>query len=57
MYLNLIYVIIFGVVIFMNINYDDRLNDIINEHMDKNEIPRILLHSCCGPCSSYVIEY
>ncbi len=22
-----------------------------------NNRPRILLHSCCGPCSSYVIEY
>ena len=19
--------------------------------------PRLLLHSCCGPCSSYVLEY
>ena len=57
MYLNLIYVIIFGVVIFMNINYDDRLNDIIKEHTSKGEDPRVLLHSCCGPCSSYVIEY
>ena len=21
------------------------------------ERPRLLLHSCCGPCSSYVLEY
>ena len=20
-------------------------------------VPRLLLHSCCGPCSSYVLEY
>ena len=23
----------------------------------KNKKPRILVHSCCGPCSSYVISY
>lgn len=22
-----------------------------------NRVPRLLLHSCCGPCSSYVLEY
>ena len=23
----------------------------------KNEVPDLFLHSCCGPCSSYVFEY
>lgn len=25
--------------------------------LDAAEKPRLLLHSCCGPCSSYVLEY
>ncbi len=28
------------------------------ENMTKNgKIPKLLLHSCCGPCSTYVLEY
>lgn len=28
------------------------------EELTKNgNIPKLLLHSCCGPCSSYVLEY
>lgn len=37
------------------INYQVRL-DKITESLNGNR-PRLLLHSCCGPCSSYVIEY
>ena len=36
------------------INYDKKLEEILNSLDNK---PRILLHSCCGPCSSYVISY
>ncbi len=36
-------------------NYDKELEGIINS-LD-NKVPRLLLHSCCAPCSSYVIEY
>ena len=36
------------------INYDKKLENIINELEHK---PKLLLHSCCGPCSSYVINY
>lgn len=36
------------------INYDKVLENII-ESLDHK--PRLLLHSCCGPCSSYVITY
>ena len=36
------------------INYDKKLESIINELDHK---PTLLLHSCCGPCSSYVITY
>ena len=38
------------------INYDKVLEKII-KNIDKNNKPRLLLHSCCGPCSSYVITY
>ena len=36
------------------INYDKVLENIIN---NLNYKPKLLLHSCCGPCSSYVITY
>lgn len=36
------------------INYDKVLEEIINKLDHK---PKLLLHSCCGPCSSYVITY
>ena len=36
------------------INYDKILEDLINKLDYK---PKLLLHSCCGPCSSYVITY
>lgn len=32
---------------------DAMLADIASSHTT----PRLLLHSCCGPCSSYVLEY
>lgn len=44
-------------VIFMKQNFDKLLDSIISSHVEKNEVPTILLHSCCAPCSSYVIEY
>lgn len=34
-------------------NYDKEMQKIINTLEDK---PKLLLHSCCAPCSSYVIE-
>ena len=38
-------------------NYDKLLEEIISKHILDKEAPRVLLHSCCAPCSSYVIEY
>ena len=38
----------------MKNNYDQKLEEIIN---NLNYKPKLLLHSCCGPCSSYVISY
>lgn len=40
----------------MGKNYDQLLMDLLERHQQKNEIPKVLLHSCCAPCSSYVIE-
>ncbi len=35
-------------------NYDNELKQLISK---LDYIPKLLLHSCCGPCSTYVIEY
>ena len=40
----------------MGKNYDLVLMDLLEEHQQKGEVPKVLLHSCCAPCSSYVIE-
>lgn len=42
---------------FMGKNYDKLLQELLEVYSNKNQVPRILLHSCCAPCSSYVIEY
>ena len=39
----------------MKINYDARMLEIIRG-LPEGEKPRLLLHSCCGPCSSSVLE-
>jgi len=41
----------------MKINYQNKLDDIIKENLNEKKVPSLLLHSCCAPCSSYVIEY
>lgn len=41
----------------MNINYQKELDALIEELIEKDEVPTLLLHSCCAPCSSYVLEY
>ena len=33
------------------------LEDTIAAHRKAGEVPTLLLHSCCGPCSSYVLFY
>ena len=37
-------------------NYQRELESII-EAIPAGQRPRLLLHSCCAPCSSYVLEY
>lgn len=41
----------------MKTNYQKELESIIAEHQSKGETPTLFLHSCCAPCSSYVLEY
>ena len=44
----------------MNRNYQKELDRLIVSLPDRRSgepVPRLLLHSCCGPCSSYVLEY
>lgn len=41
----------------MKINYQNKLDQIIMGILKDDRVPSLLLHSCCAPCSSYVIEY
>lgn len=41
----------------MNRNYQKEMDDLIRQNQENNFVPTLLLHSCCAPCSSYVIEY
>ncbi|MDD6070212.1 MAG: epoxyqueuosine reductase QueH [Clostridiales bacterium] len=36
---------------------DETLMVIENENEQGKDVPKLLLHSCCAPCSSYVLEY
>ena len=38
-------------------NYQKELEEIIADHQSRGEVPSLLLHSCCAPCSSYVLAY
>ena len=38
-------------------NYQKDLEERICLHASRGEVPSLLLHSCCAPCSSYVLEY
>lgn len=38
-------------------NYQRELDNIISTLEKNSEVPRLFLHSCCAPCSSYVLEY
>ncbi len=41
----------------MKENYQIILNKTIEEITSAHTVPSLLLHSCCAPCSSYVLEY
>jgi len=38
-------------------NYQKQLEQIIAKIKGLTQKPTLLLHACCGPCSSYVLEY
>ena len=38
-------------------NYQKELDRILEEEKRSGRKPLLLLHSCCAPCSSYVLEY
>ncbi len=40
-----------------NVNYQKELDKLLERLREEQRVPRLLLHSCCAPCSSYVLEY
>ncbi|MBO4281227.1 MAG: epoxyqueuosine reductase QueH, partial [Lachnospiraceae bacterium] len=38
-------------------NYQKELEKIIEQIQKEGRVPSLLLHSCCAPCSSYVLSY
>ena len=38
-------------------NYQAELEKIIAKNQEEGKVPTLLLHACCAPCSSYVLEY
>ena len=38
-------------------NYQKELEHFLEDWAQKDEVPRLLLHACCAPCSSYCLEY
>ena len=38
-------------------SYQRELEQIITENANNDTVPTLFLHSCCAPCSSYVLEY
>ena len=38
-------------------NYQKELDRLLEQLTARHKVPRLLLHSCCAPCSSYVLEY
>ena len=41
----------------MRQNYQRMLDETIMRLQGENKVPKLFLHSCCAPCSSYVLEY
>ena len=38
-------------------NYQKELDKKLEELQNEGKVPTLFLHSCCAPCSSYVLEY
>jgi hypothetical protein len=41
----------------MKRNYQKEMEQVIEKLQGKEPAPTLLLHSCCAPCSSYVLQY
>lgn len=41
----------------MDRNYQKELEKLISNLEKEEKVPTLFLHSCCAPCSSYVLEY
>ena len=41
----------------MKVNYQAELDKILEVLQREHRVPRLLLHSCCAPCSSYCLSY
>lgn len=41
----------------MKRNYQKELDLLIEDFARKGQVPALMLHSCCAPCSSYALEY
>lgn len=39
------------------INYQKELEKLLKQLEAEQKVPTLLIHSCCAPCSSYVLEY
>ena len=39
------------------VNYQKTLDQTLEKLVEEKKVPKLLLHSCCAPCSSYVLEY
>lgn len=39
------------------VNFQRELDAVIEENAREGRIPKLLLHGCCAPCSSYCLEY
>ena len=39
------------------INYQKELEKLLTQFEAEQRVPTLLIHSCCAPCSSYVLEY
>ena len=38
-------------------NFQKEMDKLIEQNLKDGITPSLLLHSCCAPCSSYVLEY
>ncbi len=38
-------------------NYQREMDSLLERLKNEDKVPTLLLHSCCAPCSSYVLEY